>query len=80
MDEPILLFRDIDGKVAALYDRCHRACRYPQGKVLNNTVECAYHGFQFDRTGRCVLIPTQERIPQSAFTHSYPVVEQMQFV
>ena len=81
MDEPIVLFRDTDGQVAALYDRCpHRAVPLSQGKVVNHAIECAYHGFQFDRTGRCVLIPTEQRIPRSVITRSYPVVEQMQFV
>ena len=81
MDEPIVLFRDPDGQVAALYDRCpHRAVPLSQGKVLNHAIECAYHGFQFDRTGRCVLIPSEQRIPRSVSTRSYPVVEQMQFV
>jgi phenylpropionate dioxygenase-like ring-hydroxylating dioxygenase large terminal subunit len=81
MDEPVLLFRDSDGRVAALYDRCpHRGVPLSQGRILSHTVECAYHGFHFDRTGRCVLIPTQEHIPQAACTRSYPVLEQMQFV
>lgn len=81
MDEPIVLFRDTDGQVAALYDRCpHRAVPLSQGRVVNHAIECAYHGFQFDRTGRCVLIPTEQRIPRSVATRSYPVVEQMQFV
>jgi vanillate O-demethylase monooxygenase subunit len=81
MDEPILLFRDADGQVAALYDRCpHRAVPLSQGRVLDHSIECAYHGFRFDRSGRCVLIPTEPRIPRSVFTRSYPVVEQMQFV
>jgi vanillate O-demethylase monooxygenase subunit len=51
-----------------------------QGRVLDHSVECAYHGFQFDRTGRCVLIPTEKRVPRAVFTRSYPVVEQMQCV
>lgn len=81
MDEPVVLFRDNDGQVAALYDRCpHRAVPLSQGRVLDHSIECAYHGFQFDRTGRCVLIPTEQRVPHSVSTRSYPVVEQMQFV
>ena len=81
MDEPVLLFRDGAGQVAALFDRCpHRGVPLSQGKVVGDSVECPYHGFQFDRTGRCVLIPTQELIPKAACTRSYPIVEQMQFV
>jgi nitrite reductase/ring-hydroxylating ferredoxin subunit len=81
MDEPVLLFRDSEGRIAALYDRCpHRSVPLSLGKVLDHGVECVYHGFQFDRTGRCVHIPTQDLIPKAACTRSYPVVEQMQFV
>jgi phenylpropionate dioxygenase-like ring-hydroxylating dioxygenase large terminal subunit len=81
MDEPVLLFRDREGGVAALYDRCpHRGAPLSQGRVLGDTVECVYHGFQFDRAGRCVLIPAQDHIPHAACTRSYPVIEQMQFV
>ena len=81
MDEPVCLFRDSDGRVAALYDRCpHRSVPLSQGRVLNDDIECAYHGFRFDRTGRCVHIPTEQHVPRAVRTRSYPVVEQMQFV
>lgn len=81
MDEPIVLFREENGDVTALFDRCpHRGVPLSQGKVLEKTIECPYHGFQFDHSGRCVVIPSQESIPRAAHTHSYPVVEQMQFV
>jgi nitrite reductase/ring-hydroxylating ferredoxin subunit len=81
MDEPILLFRDSEGRVAALHDRCpHRSVPLSQGRVIGDSVECVYHGFQFDRTGRCTLIPTQDHIPHAACTRSFPVVEQMQFI
>ncbi len=81
MDEPIVMFRDANDRVAALYDRCpHRGVPLSQGKVLAQSIECAYHGFQFDADGKCITIPTQERIPSAACTKSYPVVEQMQFV
>ena len=81
MDEPIVIYRTADNQVTALYDRCpHRAVPLSQGRVLANTIECPYHGFQFDRSGKCVLIPTQELIPAAACTRSYPVHEAMQFV
>lgn len=81
MDQPIVLFRDADGKVAALYDRCpHRGVPLSQGKVLSHTIECAYHGFQFNGAGQCTRIPTQDHIPAAACTRSYPVVEQMDYV
>jgi nitrite reductase/ring-hydroxylating ferredoxin subunit len=67
-----------EGSVAALYDRCpHRGVPLSQGQVLSHNIECPYHGFQFNRTGRCVHIPTQEHIPQAVCTRGCPVVEKM---
>jgi phenylpropionate dioxygenase-like ring-hydroxylating dioxygenase large terminal subunit len=81
MEQPLVLFRNEDDTVTALYDRCpHRAVPLSQGKVLASTIECAYHGFQFDRSGKCVVIPTQDKIPAATCTRSYSVVESMQFV
>jgi phenylpropionate dioxygenase-like ring-hydroxylating dioxygenase large terminal subunit len=36
---------------------------------------CGYHGLQFDASGKCVKIPAQDRIPESAPVRSYPVEE-----
>ena len=81
MDEPIVVYRTTNGTIAALYDRCpHRSVPLSQGRVVADNIECPYHGFQFDQTGKCVLIPTQELIPAVACTKSYPVHEAMQFV
>jgi len=43
--------------------------------VLDNVVQCAYHGLCFDASGRCVKIPGQETIPPKARVQSFPVVE-----
>jgi vanillate O-demethylase monooxygenase subunit len=81
MDEPIVVFRSKDGTASALADRCpHRAVPLSMGRVISQAIECAYHGMQFDGSGKCVLIPTQKMIPASAKTRSYPVVERMKFV
>ena len=48
----------IDGHVVALPDACpHRGSPLSAGCVVDGTVQCAYHGFRFDGTGRCVRIP-----------------------
>jgi nitrite reductase/ring-hydroxylating ferredoxin subunit len=44
-DEPIVLFRDATGRVAALADRCcHRAAPLSMGSVVEEGIQCGYHG------------------------------------
>ncbi len=81
MNEPIVLFRTADGRVAALYDRCpHRGVPLSHGVVVGSSIQCSYHGFQFDRLGKCSAIPTQRYIPAAACTRSYPAVESLQCI
>jgi len=48
----------IDGRVVAFPDRCpHRWARLSDGRVIDDTLECPYHGWRFDGTGRCTLVP-----------------------
>ena len=76
-DDPIVLYRDATGQVAALEDRCcHR--HYPlsaAGEVIGANLQCGYHGFQYDGSGRCVKIPSQAQIPENARVRSYPLIE-----
>jgi phenylpropionate dioxygenase-like ring-hydroxylating dioxygenase large terminal subunit len=75
-NDPVVLFRQKDGKVAALEDRCcHRAAPLQYGQVVRRGLQCGYHGLVFDGTGQCVHIPWQEQIPADARVRSYPVME-----
>ena len=81
MNEPIVLFRDAEGRAAALEDRCcHRGAPLTHGDLVPDGIECGYHGLVYDRSGRCVRIPGQDRIAGAARVRSYPVVERQQFV
>lgn len=56
--EPLLIFQDGDGAIAALLDRCpHRFAPLSRGWVDGGRVQCAYHGLVFDRAGVCVANP-----------------------
>ncbi len=57
--ERIVLFRDADGKVAALVDRCpHRGAALSLGKrTESGCVECPFHGWRFDGSGHNVHVP-----------------------
>jgi len=81
LDEPVLLFRREDGRAVALEDRCcHRQAPLSMGRLLGDIVECGYHGLQFDCTGACVKVPSQDRIPASAKVRAYPVVEKNHWI
>jgi vanillate O-demethylase monooxygenase subunit len=78
MNEPILLFRRSDGRVAAIDDRCpHRFAPLHMGKIVGgDRVQCPYHGLELDGTGVCVRNPHGTRsIPSRARVKSYPVLE-----
>lgn len=57
-----VLFRDADGRPAALVDACpHRGASLSAGRVLGNgRIQCPYHGWSFDRNGagNCPSQPT----------------------
>ncbi|MEM6954165.1 MAG: aromatic ring-hydroxylating dioxygenase subunit alpha [Myxococcota bacterium] len=54
---PIVLFRS-HGKACAFIDRCpHRNVPLSIGRVCDGALECGYHGWRFDASGRCVAVP-----------------------
>ncbi len=54
---PIVVFRAGAG-VAALVDRCpHRNVPLSMGCVRGAHLQCAYHGWEFDRDGSCRAVP-----------------------
>ena len=59
-NEPIVLFREGTGRVGTLTDRCcHRSAPLRMGSVVEEGIQCGYHGLVFDASGRCVRIPGQ---------------------
>jgi vanillate O-demethylase monooxygenase subunit len=80
-NDPIVLFRDGEGRVAALADRCcHRAAPLSRGTLVAEGLQCGYHGLIFDGAGQCVRVPGQKLVPESARVRSYPAVEKNQLV
>jgi phenylpropionate dioxygenase-like ring-hydroxylating dioxygenase large terminal subunit len=60
LEVPLVVGRDAVGKPFALRDVCpHRAFPLSFGRFDGASVECAYHGWQFDaHTGQCKHIPS----------------------
>ena len=75
-DIPIVLYRTQAGLAVALEDRCaHRAYPLSAGRVVEDSIECGYHGFTFGCDGVCTRVPAQSTIPERAVVRSFPVVE-----
>src|SRR5215475_7110115 len=75
IDQPLVLYRTNDGEIVALEDRCcHRFAPLSLGRLEGDELRCMYHGLKFAPDGRCVEIPGQKLIPQSAFVRHYPLV------
>ena len=80
-NDKIVLFRDANGKAAALEDRCaHRGAPLSCGEMIPEGLQCGYHGLVFNGSGKCVYIPGQDSIPPRASVKSYPLVEQDEFL
>lgn len=59
LNEKIVLYRDEDGRIGCLKDRCsHRGVALSKGKVKGQCVECPFHGLQFNQDGSCVVAPS----------------------
>ncbi len=79
LGEELVLFRDDEGKPGLLGLHCsHRGADLSYGRVEDGGLRCIYHGWLYDRSGRCVEQPGEpagstyhERIRQTA----YPCVE-----
>ncbi|HLH32779.1 MAG TPA: aromatic ring-hydroxylating dioxygenase subunit alpha [Terriglobia bacterium] len=57
----IVVWRDSAGRIHVHDDRClHRGAKLSVGQVVNNTLRCAYHGWCYDTSGQCVVIPTSK--------------------
>jgi hypothetical protein len=81
--QAIALYRDTQGQVHALEDRCpHRQVKLSDKQVVNNELECAYHGWRFNSAGECAAVPylaANQKLPNCTIRR-YPVKEQDGFI
>ena len=80
----LVLYRTADGVVHAQSDLCvHRGGALSGGRVVDDCLQCPYHGWRYDTDGRCVRIPANRAdvaIPRKARIDTYPCVERYGFV
>jgi phthalate 4,5-dioxygenase len=66
LGENLIAFRDSSGHVGLLGNHCpHRGASLFFGRNEENGVRCIYHGWKFDRSGRCMDMPNEP--PESSF-------------
>lgn len=70
LETPLVIWRDSEGKFRAFRDACpHRLVPLSEGRIASTgCLECPYHGWQFDSSGACTMIPQggDEKNPRSA--------------
>jgi len=72
----IVMYRTKAGTLTALEDRCpHRQLPLSKGKLVDDTIQCGYHGMTFNTVGKCIRVPGQDNTPERANVDAYPVEE-----
>jgi phenylpropionate dioxygenase-like ring-hydroxylating dioxygenase large terminal subunit len=75
----LVLFRDAQGRLGMLDRDCpHRGADLAFGRLEDGGLRCLFHGWLFDRQGRCLQMPGDPQGPQLCpriQQRSYPVVE-----
>jgi phenylpropionate dioxygenase-like ring-hydroxylating dioxygenase large terminal subunit len=84
MGEKLVFWRDGQGRVSCLRDFCpHRGVALSTGRVHGDSLECPFHGFLYDTSGRCTLIPANGRngpISREMKAFNYPTHEAHGFI
>ena len=79
MGEKLVFWRDEAGKVGCLQDRCvHRGAELSAGDVVDGHLQCPFHGFEYDPSGRVRVIPANGRqspVPERFRVRGYPTHE-----
>lgn len=77
--EPLVLFRDGDGKLGLLDRACpHRGVDLCYGRLENDGLRCPFHGWKFATDGQCLEQPAEapsSEMYKRVKTTSYPVLE-----
>ena len=79
LGEDLVLFRSTTGKLGLIEPSCpHRKANLSYGVPEPEGIRCAYHGWLFDETGRCVDQPSEpagSKFKDKVRIRSYPVEE-----
>jgi len=75
----VVVWRAANGEIAAWNNRCpHRGMALSHGFVRGNSLACLYHGWHYERSGRCSYIPAHPDLEPPATIHAtkYAIAEE----
>ncbi|MGB9695573.1 MAG: Rieske 2Fe-2S domain-containing protein [Caldisericaceae bacterium] len=82
--EKLVFWRGKDNSVNCIADKCaHRGASLSLGKIVDEHIQCPFHGFQYDGSGRVVEIPANGKntpVPPNFKVNSYKAIEKYDFV
>ena len=59
-DKAYVIYRTGSDRISVAEDKCiHRGTKLSEGKVVDNCIQCPYHGWSFDHRGHLTQIPSQ---------------------
>ena len=73
LDEGLVIVK-LGGDIVAMRDRCaHRLAKLSLGTIVDDRLQCPYHGWQYQADGKCAHIPAcpTAKIPDRAKTEQY---------
>ena len=77
-------WRDAESAPVIMEDRCaHRQVKLSRGKIVDNCIECPFHGFRYDAEGACRRIPANGvngPVPKIFRVKTYAVREEHGFI
>jgi nitrite reductase/ring-hydroxylating ferredoxin subunit len=81
LDGRIVVFRGADGKVCVTSAYCpHVGADLARGCVVGNVIQCAFHHWQFDGSGKCVRTGPGDPPPPHARLFTFPTCERFGIV
>jgi len=71
LNTEIVLWHDEKTGIQGLHDQCpHRGAKLSVGKLSHGLLQCAYHGWKFDGTGACRLVPAMPNFQPGQAQHA----------
>lgn len=82
--EKLVFWRDERNSINCIFDKCcHRGASLALGKICHSHLECPFHGFQYDPSGKVVVIPANgknKKVPDNFKVNSYVAKENYGFI
>lgn len=83
-NEDLVIWRNDDREISCILDRCcHRGASLSCGEIRNGEIECPFHGFLYDKTGKVTVIPANgknAKVPDSMKVKSFEAYEDFGFI